>query len=544
MRNELFGLNITKLSVKNFATFDDQTVNFDHKFNAIIGETGSGKSLILDALQLILGHRADKKLIRKDCEYAIVESSFTCHDETIKDYFFNSGFPFDENEIIIKRVLYKTGKTKSFLNHQSCSLSVLVDFSKRYIDLVGQFENQKLLSEDYQIQLLDDFSINNSLCDEYNNIFNLIVKTQKELDSLILQSTESNKKIDYIAFQISELEQLSPEVGREAELLKKKRFLLNLEENRDSIQHLNVLFGGVDNGSGLLELMNRVEKYLTPKLIDEDSVNNFQNAKEVMNDLNYKINSTLESDFNEDEFEDVLTELDNYQKLKRKFNVDTKGLVGVYESFLLERDEISNAEGSITIYEDRILSLKSEAYELARRIHDRRVKAAKTLSAKLTGEIRNLRMIGATIDIKLDKTEDLGKNGFSSIQFLSETNPGEGYYKIKDIASGGELSRILLALRTVLSTRDSISIFLFDEIDTGIGGETAVSVGKALSTVALSSQVIAVTHLPQIANFAQKLVIVKKDIIKSNNQERTVSIINEISGEMIRKEIKQMNALQ
>ena len=183
-------LSLQKLTLKNFATFEDQIVNFDKKFNAIVGETGSGKSLILDALQLILGHRADKKLIRKNCEFSIIEASFSCENINIKKYFNDIGFPFDEDEVLIKRIIYKTGKTKSFLNHQICALSTLIDFSKNFIDLVGQFENQKLLSESYQLALLDDYSNEKKLQSNYNRCFEELVKTQKQLISLKSKNLE------------------------------------------------------------------------------------------------------------------------------------------------------------------------------------------------------------------------------------------------------------------------------------------------------------------------------------------------------------------
>jgi DNA repair protein RecN (Recombination protein N) len=543
MIEKQFGLNISKLTLKNFATFDDQTVNFVNQFNAIVGETGSGKSLILDALQLILGHRADKKLVRKSCDYAIVEACFSCNDLGIKQYFNDIGFPYDETEIVIKRILYKTGKTKSYINHQSCSLSTLVEFSKNYIDLVGQFENQKLLSDDYQLALVDNYAVNNTLKDEYSITFQELLKTIKELDQLLFKKAEFAQKLDYISFQISEIEKLNPSLEDEQELLAKKRLLQNLDENRSSVARLNSLFDGNQASSGLLSLINQIENLLTDKLLDEETLSQFQNAKETLNDINYKINSSLDIDFNETEFESVLTSLDSYQKLKRKFSVDTEGLITILTNFQTERDEIDNIHESINLYEERITKLKIQAYQLAEKLHERRIKFAKELSKKLTEEVRQLRMIGATIKIELTKSNDINKNGVSLINFLAETNPGEGFYKIKDIASGGELSRILLALRTVLSTKDSISVFLFDEIDSGIGGETALAVGNALAKVALSSQVIAITHLPQIANFSAKIIKVSKEIISFNDSERTVSIVKEVSGKELKQEVSLMSSL-
>ncbi|MDP7321263.1 MAG: AAA family ATPase [Bacteriovoracaceae bacterium] len=543
MQPDGFGLNIQQLLLKNFATFDDQTIKFNDNFNAIVGETGSGKSLILDALQLILGHRADKKLIRKDCDFAIVEASFICEDTHIKNYFHDIGHPPESSEIVIKRILYKSGKTKSFLNHISCSLGTLTEFSRKYIDLVGQFENQKLLSEDYQIQLLDHFCANQSLLIEYQKTFKQYLDEKASLEQLINNEAEMAQKLDYINFQIQELERHKISHEHEEKLLEKKRLLLNIEENKTAISQLNALFDGDSNDKGLLPTLNNIENHLSPRLLDEEALNQFFHAKEILTDLNYKINSSLEIEFDEDEFESIIDELDHIQKLKRKFNTDTQGLIDIYQKFLSEKDQIENINHNITSKRNIVTQLKNEAQNLASKLHQKRQKYAVELSNLLTKEIRKLRMKGATAKINLKELNELNKNGHTHISFVAETNPGEGFFKVKDIASGGELSRILLAVRTILSSKDSISIFLFDEIDTGIGGETALTVGKSLLKVSHSSQVIAITHLPQIANFAQKLITVSKDVINSEKGDRTVSLVKEISGSDVETFVKKMAPL-
>lgn len=540
---EHIGLIISKLSLKNFATFDDQTIQFSEGFNAIVGETGSGKSLILDAIQLILGQRADKKLIRKDCDYAIVESSFECSDGYIKSYFDKIGFPFDNDEILIKRILYKNGKTKSFLNHQNCSLQNLNSFSKRFVDLVGQFENQKLLSENYQLQLLDNYSLHETILEEYQKVFKQLETKMNALNEQQNISSERQQKKDYLEFQLNEFSKLNISIERELELLDKKRILQNLEENKAAIEEVNFIFEGSSDSVGLSSLLNKLEKLLSEKLVSQNDINLFMQAHESITELNYKINSSLDLDFDEEEFETVIDELDQYQKLKRKYGVDTEGLLEIQKNFQNELENIQNLNSNLDKLTKEINLLKNKASALASNLHESRVKNADKLSKHLTKEIQNLRMNGARIFIELTKTEQLYKNGFSQINFLAETNQGEGRYKIKDIASGGELSRILLALRTVLSSKDSISIFLFDEIDSGIGGETAVAVGRSLKSVSLNSQVVAITHLPQIANFADKLVLVSKTTKTTNDKSRTISFVKEVAGESLKKEVLSMTNL-
>lgn len=540
MSLERFGLIISQLSLKNFATFDDQTIGFDTGFNAIVGETGSGKSLILDALQLALGQRADKRVIRKGCDFSIVETLFKCEDSIIRNYFNDIGYPFDESEIVVKRIVYKSGKTKSFLNHQSCSLATLSNFSKRFVDLVGQFENQKLLSSTYQIQLLDNFSLNQVILNEYQLLFQELQESQNLLIKEQALAVELQQKQDYLDFQLNEISKLDPCVHKEQELLTKKRMLQNREENKQAVAKLNHLFDGDHNIPGLEQSLNKIEKILSDKLMALEDINQFLVAKEILVELNYKINSQSDIDFNEEEFENVLGELDLYQRLKRKYSVDTDGLVDIYRKFSDERSHLSTIEVKLEELKNKIASLKEKTYLLGTELHSRRVLNAKKLSKLLSQEIQTLRMKGATISINLERSQELLKNGISQIDFTAETNPGEGYYPLKSIASGGELSRVLLALRTLLSSNDSVSIFLFDEIDTGIGGETALSVGRSLQRVALNSQVVAITHLPQIANFSNKLIRVSKDLVGS----RTISQVTEFVGvKEVEKEVGQMNLI-
>jgi DNA repair protein RecN (Recombination protein N) len=536
-------LSLNKLALKNFATFEDQTVLFHKNFNAIVGETGSGKSLILDALQLILGHRADKKLIRKNCDFTIIEASFTCTNLNIKNYFNNIGFPFDEDEVLIKRIIYKTGKTKSFLNHQNCALSILVDFSKNFIDLVGQFENQKLLSENYQLALLDDYSKDKAIIKEYRDCFSQLLSTQTHLDSLRIQNTQISQKMDYLNFQISELEKLNPSIDDEKNLILLKKNFQDAESKKELLLEVNSIFDGDNSNSGLINQLNRLSNLIDDNLLSDELYNKFHTAKDTLSDINYSLNLSDDIENDQDELESTLQRLDDYQRLKRKFNTDTENLLVIFRDFKSERDEVENIDKSINLYEERLSELQLECYELAKKVHSTRVIAAKSLSAELTHEIQFLKMRGATVDIRLTEKEELTQNGISVISLMAETNPGEGFYKIKDIASGGELSRILLSLRKVLASKDSISIFLFDEIDTGIGGETALSIGKTLQNVSIDSQVIAITHLPQIATYADKLVLVEKKHIVSNNEERTISIVNEVEGAEIETEVNQMNPL-
>lgn len=534
-------LYLKSLNLQNFATFENQEISFDEKFNAIVGETGSGKSLILDALQIIFGARADKKLIRKNAEFATIEAVFSSNDVNIKKYFYDIGHPFEGSEIVIKRVIFSNESSKSYLNFQSCSASLLTAFSKRFVDLVGQFENQKLLSEDYQLILLDSYSGLNTDIEDYQNLFTQLIAFRKNLEELLNEKSMRAQREDYIKFQLEELEKLSPSIDDELDLLKKKDMILNVEKRQSTLGSLTSAISDDDvNLLGLLKnCLNRAEK--NPGIVSEEIITKLYDVKSILEDVSYDLSKDLNANLDDENIEEIVNRIDFYQRLKRKFGGSTEEMIKTFLEFKAELTSFSQVDDKILIVSKKINDLESRCNTFALELHAIRLLKANELSLELTSKVQELKMQGAQLVISLSKSDSLGFKGFSKIDFIAETNPGEGFFKVREIASGGELSRILLAVRQILSSNDTISVFLFDEIDTGIGGETAIYIGKSLQSVSQHSQVLAITHLPQIAAFATQLINVSKNTIIVDNQQRTVSIIDQVSGEKKSELIKAMN---
>jgi len=532
-------LFLKSLTLQNFATFENQTIKFNHRFNAIIGETGSGKSLILDALQMIFGARTDRKLIRKNAEFSSMEAIFESNDEEIKSYFNEIGHPFDGNEIVVKRIIYTNDSSKSFLNYQSCSATALNNFSKRYVDLVGQFENQKLLSEDYQLVLLDSYSKLSSDIQVYQNLFNQLQTLRKELCDLTHEKGLKNQREDYIKFQLEELAKLNPSIEDEQELLKKKELILNTEKRASLVSSLSqsVSEGEVNLIDVIKSCISRIEK--NQSIINPEILSKFYEAKTLVEDISFDLSK--DQDFVSDEnIDSIIDRLDLYSKLKRKFGGNTESMMKTYHDFQNEIQGFGQVDERIQVVTKKIAELESKCLAFAEELHNIRTEKAEELSKELTAKVRDLKMNGASILLKVTRLDHLSLRGLSKIDFIAETNPGEGFFKVKEIASGGELSRILLAIRQILSSTDSISVFLFDEIDTGIGGETAVTIGKSLQQVALHSQVLAITHLPQIANFADHLINVSKSTLQGEDGPRTVSLIELINADKKNEYIKNL----
>jgi DNA repair protein RecN (Recombination protein N) len=509
-------LILKSLTLNNFATFDNQVIEFNNSFNTIVGETGSGKSLILDALQLVFGSRADKKIIRKGSDFSTVEAVFESTSKEISDYFNELGHPFSDNEIVVKRIINSTGSSKAYLNMSQCSLSTLVNISKRYIDLVGQFDNQKLLSEDYQLKLLDDYA--NISLKSFQKEFSDLQELEKELNHAVEQTGLHAQRKDYLEFQINELNKVSPSNDRELELISRKEQLLEeANKSQSYAEAVTLLSDGPHNI--LSELRSLISIVENNDLLNQDDQSQLIESSEFLDDISFNLSKKSEINHDESELQELIEQLDSYQKLKRKFNCTTSELEDLHVSFIEEFSKIENSGHNIEKLKDLINISREKCWQLASEINKNRSSAAKRLSKDLTEKVRGLRMNGATIEIEVKENDKLNKFGSSLISFKAQTNSGEGYFRVKDIASGGELSRILLSLRQILSQSDTVSVFLFDEIDTGIGGETAVSIGKALDEVSMSSQVIAITHLPQIAKFSKHLI----DVNKKESKSRTYS---------------------
>lgn len=536
-------LYLKSLNLQNFATFENQEIQFDPKFNAIVGETGSGKSLILDALQIIFGARADKKLIRKNAEFSTIEAVFSTNDPKIKAYFNEAGHPFDGNDVVIKRIIYANESSKSYLNYQSCSASMLSAFAKRFVDLVGQFENQKLLSEDYQLVLLDSYAgLNHDIAD-YQNLYNQLASFKKDFNELINEKNIRAQREDYIRFQIEELEKLSPSVEDELELLKKKDMILNVEKRQATLGSIASAIS--DDEVNLLSLLksclNRAEK--NPGIVAEEIITKLYDVKSILEDVSFDLSKDLNMNLEEENIEEIIDRIDQYSRLKRKFGGSTDEMLRLYAEFKAELSSYSQVDDKIALVSKKINDLELRCSTFAEELHKIRLLKAGELSIELTNKVRDLKMDGASLKITIAKADSLGPKGFSRVDFIAETNPGEGFFKVKEIASGGELSRILLSIRQILSSNDTISVFLFDEIDTGIGGETAVCIGKSLMTVSDCSQVLAITHLPQIANFATQLINVSKATKVIDEQQRTISLIDLVAGERRAELIKAMNPI-
>lgn len=537
---------LESISLSNFATFENQIIYFDQQFNAIIGETGAGKSLIVDAFQIILGSRTTRDMVRKGSKLAVVEAIFKCSDDQITTFLEQEGFPVSDDEIIIKKTISAEGKSKSYLNLQSCPANLLQKFARNYVDLVGQFDNQKLLTNEYQLSLVDTFGKLSSSLDKYKKSYNQFLTIHNQIDELNNKDETSSVRREYLEFQINLLSKINPSKEREDYLIHKKEELLSQEKRQKTLLEVQYLME--DSPESILQFIGKATKLanMASDEIPSATLEKLLDAEQLLSDFSFEVSKLLtdQTEDLEQNLESTLDELNQYQELKRKFSCTTEELEQKLNTFEHELDELNSIERNLAELLKQKDKLYNKSLKLADDLHLSRVSVANKVESKLTKLLRKLNMEAATFEIQVHKLEQLGPNGITNLAFMAETNKGEGIHPIAKIASGGELSRILLAVRQIVSEGQSISIFFFDEIDTGIGGKTAVKIAETLNEISNSGQVITVTHLPQIAKVATKLVYVEKETVEIDNQTRTKSIARTIFDDERLKTLQEMAGLQ
>ena len=540
-------LSLESIFLKNFVTFVEQKIDFSKEFNVLVGETGSGKSLILDALTFLFGQRADKKFVRKNSDLALIEGTFTIQGDNVIDFFKEHAIFLEDNQFTLKRVLSKDGPSRCFVDNQSCSLNVLKDFSRKFIDFVGQFDNQKLLSSKYQLSLLDLFEESLEDLESYQKSFEQLRVKKNNLERIIKKEEGLAQRLDYLSSCVQEIEAIEPCVDDEKNLLEAKSLFKNHKKICETLQRAIVLLSNeTDEDPGIIFKFNRIKSLLEghKNILDKSLIEQCFKIEDILLHLSQSLEKSYPDEFNEQDFAQVLDRLDNYQKLKQKFGPTTDDVLKSNEKFIKEKNELLQVQSTSKSLLEDVNALEKTCFCLAQKLHDKRTEKAYIVQKLLTKALHLLKMDGATVDIRLEKQEILSPRGITTGEFFVQTNPGEGFYPLNKIVSGGELSRILLAIRQTFRSSDSISIFLFDEVDSGIGGETALKIGQVLKSVSQNSQVIAITHLPQIATYGSNLISIKKKTSSIDGALRTFSEAITISKENAKTFVKQMTPLE
>ena len=520
---------LKELDIKNFAIIDHLRVEFAPGLNVFTGETGAGKSIVVDALNLALGERASVDLIRTGCQEAVVEAAFELNGRgtaEVTEFLSEQGIAMNSGEdLIVRRVLSSSGKNKVYINGSLANLTTLSELGASLADIHGQHEHQSLLSEERQLELLDSFggisALRSALTEEYHRLQDL----RKELAALEGGERDRAQREDLLRFQKNEIEASMLRTGEDLDLANEQKLLANSEKiaglSRAADEALyasdNSVLSGLKKAMTSLREIAAIDSRLVPVLdLCEAGRAQIEEAAREVSDYADSV------EFDPDRLEQIGDRLDLIQRLKRKYGSTIAEIIEFGSKAAAELERMERGTDETERLEKEIQAIKSGLTAQAQELTKRRGSAARELEKKIETELSHLGMKKATFTVRIaqEPGEDtldghkLGKFGVDRVEFLISPNPGEDPKPLAKIASGGELSRIMLALKAVLVEGDNIPTIVFDEVDAGIGGGIAEEVGKKLKRVAVKRQVLCITHLPQIASMAARHYGVSKSVKK------------------------------
>ena len=537
---------ITKLHIKNIGIIENVEIDFNNGLNVLTGETGAGKTLILDSLGIISGGRFSKEMIRKGETNSYVE---LCMYEPESEY------SIDGN-IIISREININGRNMCKINGRMATVNELKDFMSKFIEIHGQNDNQNLLDIKEHQKYLDGFIGDKieSMKTEYFEIFTRYNEIKKELKENFGDDKERQRKIDLLNYQINEIEVASLKEGEEDELEEKRKIIMNSEKIAQSLNEADMAISEstIDALSSSIRALEKIEQ-IDKKY--EQTVSNLKGVYYELQEISKDISSYREDTyFDEQERSEVEERLDLIYDLKRKYGNSITEILQYNEEIKQEIDKIENLEERNNELKKEKTQIKEKMTQLALEIHKIREKKAKELSIEINSNLKDLEMKNAKINVHVDYIEDeFYSTGKDKIEIYISTNIGEDEKELAKIASGGEMSRVMLAIKTVLANTDQMPILVFDEIDTGISGKAANRVAEKLSKIATKHQVLCISHLPNIAAIADYNYFISKHIqnertntnIKLLNENEVINEIARISsGEINEATIKYATELR
>ncbi|CDF58196.1 DNA repair protein RecN [Thermobrachium celere] len=533
---------LLKLRIKNFALIEELELDFSNGFNVLTGETGAGKSILIDSVSFLVGEKFNKEIIRTGSDFAFVEGIFEIKNEKIISYLKENGIEVDDY-LILAREINQSNKSISRVNGRTTSVSFIREISKYLIDIHGQHEHQSLLDDARHIEILDSFCGEKlkSLKDNYKDKYEKIKSIEKDIERLNQDEQYRLRKIDLLKFQIQEIDDANLMLGEEEELTQRRDILKNAEKIYSclnsaykKIYDSEINESAFDSIGSAIVSMGQISEF--DSKLDE--------IKKVLEEVYYKLEDAVDTirdyrdkiEYNDEELNYIENRLDLINKLKRKYGANIEEVLSYYESIKKELEELEKSDEMIEILKDEYERLLCEIKELANQITNIRKSTAKELKSKIENELKYLGMERAIFEVDIQNKNKFDYNGQDRVEFLISSNVGEPLKPLHKVASGGEISRIMLAIKSVVADVDSIPILIFDEIDTGISGRTAQAVAEKMVLISKTHQILCVTHLPQIAAMGDKHFKIQK-VIKN---DKTVTLVTNLQNNERIEELARM----
>lgn len=524
------------LHIENIAIIERADISFRPGFNVLTGETGAGKSIVIDALSAVLGQRASRDLIRTGADHAFVSAVFSHIPQGLgADLCIE-----DAEEWLLQREIYADGKNVCRLNGRPMTVTQLRTLGNRLLNIHGQHDGQQLLDETQHIIYLDQYGRYMPLQIVYSEKFAALQEIQSKISALQMDESEKARRIDTLQFQIKDLERANLQMGEEEELLERRNLLRNGEKFISAIQGADYCLNGDDNSEGVLSLLRQAQEQLSSLRNLSDAFSQLyerlESAYSEVYDIAYTVQEKKdEFDFAPGELDIVESRCDLLYRLKKKYGATVEDMMAYLERCKQELDQIAFADDRLALLQKQHEKAMNDVLAAARELSLQRKVVAKDLEQQIIQELQELNMSSIRFEVAFsEKNPDA--NGIDEVRFLMSANVGEELRPIHKIASGGELARIILAMKTVFSQQEQIGTMVFDEVDTGVSGRAAQKVAEKMARISRQKQVLCVTHLPQLAAMADTHFTVEKGV----SGGRTFTKVQELSRLQRREELARL----
>ena len=525
---------LSLLHIENIAVIECADISFDRGFNVLTGETGAGKSIVIDAISAILGERAYRDMIRTGTERASVRAVFTEVPEF--PWFAENGVEYDP-ETVISREIHLDGKNICRVNGTLVNVTSLHKLGIQLINIHGQHDSAALFDEENHLAFLDAFADNGELRASYGERYEAVAKLRREISSLTMDEGEKLRRMENLKYQIAEIEKAELEPGEDDRLEERRKVLQNAEKLSNGMETaVECLYGGEDS-DGASGLLAQAEYALARLSRFSDS---FAALHDRVSDLMYQVQDAAEEvrdardslSYSAEELEQIESRLDVIHKLRRKYGTTCEDILEYLDKAKKELDEIEFADDKLERLKRNLKKAEKEAWDAALALRENRQQAADTMSKRILSELAQLDMPRVQFACRFTET-DLTASGADAVAFYMSANAGEALKPLSRVASGGELARIMLAMKNVLAEKDQVATLIFDEVDTGVSGRAAQKVAEKLRSVAVHKQVLCVTHLPQLAALANTHLL----IAKSERDGRTYTSVTPLDLEGRKREL-------
>lgn len=536
---------LSLLHIENIAVIERADISFQPGFTVLTGETGAGKSIIIDSIGALMGQRTSRELIRNGAKKGFVSAVFDQIAPELREQIISLGLEGeDEDSVHIQRELTASGRSICRVNMKPVAASVLRQLSPYLINIHGQHDGQKLMQDEYHIEFLDRFCDTSAMLERFRPLYSRLYELRRQIRELGHSEQQRAQRIDMLQYQFDEIAAAQLRVGEEEELKERKQFFDNAGKLAHSLGMANRYLSGDESADGAFSLLSQAAEALSDVAVFSDEMQALQQKADELKYLTEDLAEAvaalaLNTDFSEAERDAVEDRLDVIYRLCHKYGSTVADVLAYCDSAASELEILENADDQkeklVAEYQETL----EQAREIAAEISQTRRSAAKVLEQKIVEQLRDLNMEKVKLSIMVKQQTKLNSNGMDTVQFLISTNPGEPVKPLSKIASGGELSRIMLAIKNVLASAEDVGTWIFDEIDTGVSGRAAQKIAQKLSNISRSKQTLCVTHLPQIAAMGDHHLLIEKNVLTDrtftsveplDHDERAQELARMISG--------------